>query len=133
MKAVLQRCAAARVEVDGEIVGQIGAGAAIFVAAMDGDAEANAAKLAQKIAALRVFSNDEGKFDLNLQDVGGEALVISNFTLAGETRKGNRPSFSRAARPEVAQGLVDTFATLLAAQNIRVATGRFGADMKVFV
>lgn len=133
MKAVIQRCRAARVEVEGEIVGAIQSGLTVFVAAMDGDEAANAAKLAQKVAALRIFNDADGKFSLSLKDIGGEALVVSNFTLAGETKKGNRPSFSHAARPETAQGLVDVFATLLRAQDIRVATGRFGADMTVFV
>lgn len=133
MKAVIQRCLAARVVVEGEIVGEIESGLTVFLAAMEGDDETRAAKMVQKIAALRIFSNAEGKFDLNVSDAGGAVLVISNFTIAGETKKGNRPSFASAARPDVAQGLMDTFATLLAAQNIRVATGRFGADMKVYV
>jgi D-tyrosyl-tRNA(Tyr) deacylase len=133
MKAVVQRCRAAGVCVESEVVGEIEFGLTVFVAALEGDDESNAARLAQKIAALRIFSNADGKFDLNVRDVGGSVLVISNFTLAGETKKGNRPSFSAAARPERAESLVDTFATLLATQNICVATGRFGAHMKVTV
>lgn len=133
MKAVVQRCRAASVCVEGEIVGQIDFGLTVFVAALEGDDEPNAARLAAKIAGLRIFSNADGKFDLNVRDVGGAVLVVSNFTLAGETKKGNRPSFSAAARPERAEGLVESFATLLAAQNIRVATGRFGAAMTVAV
>jgi D-tyrosyl-tRNA(Tyr) deacylase len=133
MKAVVQRCRAARVEVEGNVVGAIESGLTVFVAAMEGDEHPQIAKLAQKVAALRIFDNAEGKFDLNVQQAGGEILVISNFTLAGEAKKGNRPNFSLAARPDTAQALVDAFATLLRAQGIRVATGRFGADMKVVV
>jgi len=133
MKAVVQRCRAAAVRVEGEVVGQIDFGLTVFVAALEGDNDANAVKLAHKIAGLRIFSNEDGKFDLSVLDVGGSVLVVSNFTLAGETKKGNRPSFANAARPEVAAGLVETFAKLLSAQNVPVATGRFGAAMTVTV
>lgn len=133
MKAVVQRCRAASVRVEDEVVGEIDFGLTVFLAALEGDNDANAKKMASKVAALRIFSNEEGKFDLSVQDVGGAVLVVSNFTLAGETKKGNRPSFASAARPEQATELVDLFATLLAAQNIRIATGRFGAHMKVAV
>ena len=133
MKAVIQRCNAARVEVEGKTVGEIESGLAVFLCAMDGDDENDAKKLAPKIAALRIFDNAEGRFDLNIKDVGGAVLLVSNFTVAGDTRKGNRPNFGAAAKPEQARELLELFATLLRAENIAVASGEFGADMKVFV
>lgn len=133
MKAVIQRCDAARVEVEEKVVGEIQSGLTVFLCAMEGDDEGDAQKLAQKIAALRIFDNAEGRFDLNIKDVGDAILLISNFTLAGESRKGNRPNFGAAAKPEKARELFDLFATLLRTEHIAVATGEFGAAMKVFV
>ena len=133
MKAVVQRCQSARVEVEEKVVGEIEFGIAVFLCAMEGDEESDAKKLAQKIATLRIFDNAEGRFDLNIKNVGGAILLVSNFTIAGETRKGNRPNFGGAAKPERARELLELFATLLRAENIAVSTGEFGADMKVFV
>jgi D-tyrosyl-tRNA(Tyr) deacylase len=133
MKAVIQRCTAARVEVDGEVVGNIGPGLAIFLGVGPEDDEAVAAKLARKVASLRIFDNEEGKFDRSLQDVKGAALVISNFTLYGDARKGTRPNFGGAARPEKAQALYECFVTLLQEQDVEVQTGTFAAAMKVCV
>ncbi len=129
--------AKARVEVEGEIVGQIvgqiEAGFAVFVGVAAGDDEAIAAKLAQKIAGLRVFNDENGKFNLSLREIGGKVLLISNFTLLGDARKGNRPSFMSAAPPGDANRLLQSFATLLRAAGVPVETGIFGADMRVFV
>lgn len=133
MRAVIQRCHAASVEVEGETVGQIERGLAVFLGVAEGDDEAGAAKMAQKIASLRIFDNDEGKFDRSLLDVGGAALVISNFTLYGDARKGNRPNFSGAARPQSAQEIYERFVTLLKCQGVGVQTGRFAAQMNVRV
>ncbi len=133
MRAVIQRCTAARVEVDGEVVGNIGPGLAIFLGVGPEDDEAVAAKLARKVASLRIFDNEEGKFDRSLQDVKGAALVISNFTLYGDARKGTRPNFGGAARPEKAQALYECFVTLLQEQDVDVQTGTFAAAMKVCV
>jgi D-tyrosyl-tRNA(Tyr) deacylase len=133
MKVVLQRCLSARVEVEGEIVGQIERGFVAFVGVTNEDSAANAAKIAQKIAGLRVFDDEGGRFNLALRDVGGRVLLISNFTLCGDARKGNRPSFMAAALPETANALFESLATLLASQGIAVQKGIFGADMRVFV
>lgn len=133
MKAVIQRCNQARVEVDGEVVGQIGQGLAIFLGVAEGDDEACAARLAQKIAGLRIFDNAEGRFDLSVRDVHGKALVISNFTLCGDARKGTRPNFSGAAAPETARALFDRFVTLLGETGVPTQTGRFAAHMTVHV
>lgn len=133
MKAVIQRCNEARVEVDGEIVGQIGQGLAIFLGVAEGDDEACAARMAQKIAGLRIFDNPEGRFDLSVRDVGGSALVISNFTLCGDARKGTRPNFSGAAAPDTARALFDRFVTLLCETGVPTQTGQFAAHMTVHV
>ena len=133
MKTVLQRCLSARVEVEGAIVGQIERGFVAFVGVAQGDSPANAAKTAQKIAGLRIFSDEDDKFNLALKDVGGRVLLVSNFTLCGDARKGNRPSFMTAALPDVAAELVESLATLLRAQGVEVECGIFGADMRVHV
>lgn len=132
MKIVLQRCAASRVEVDGEIVGQISRGLTLFVGIERGDDEAELQKMARKIVALRIF-DDDGRFRFSVRDVGGEILAIPNFTLCAQTHKGTRPDFGAAARPEVAQTLFERFVTLLKTENVRVASGIFGAQMAVFV
>lgn len=133
MKLLIQRCTRAQVLVDNEVIGQINRGLALFVGIAAGDAEEGAKKLALKVASLRIFSNAEGRFDLSIREVSGSVLLISNFTLCGDARKGARPNFSGAARPEEAQVLVESFATLLRAQGLEVASGRFGADMQVLV
>jgi D-tyrosyl-tRNA(Tyr) deacylase len=132
MRALLQRVTRASVRVEAEVVGQIKGGLVILLAIKAGDTEADAEWLAQKVANLRIFEDAEGRFDQSLLDVGGEALVISQFTLYGNARRGRRPSFSDAASPEIAEPLVDRFGALLAQQGIReVEFGRFGAHMLV--
>ncbi len=130
MRAVLQRVSEASVSVDGQVIGQIGAGLLILVCAMQGDTMTEADKLAQKVARLRIFKDAAGKMNLSLSDSGGSALVVSQFTLAADLR-GNRPGFSRAAAPEEGRRLYEAFADRLAAEGIAVARGRFGADMDV--
>lgn len=131
MRALVQRVSEAAVRVDGAVVGEIGAGLLILVCAMDGDAEANADTLAAKVAKLRIFKDDADKMNRSLLDTGGLALVVSQFTLAADTRSGNRPGFSTAARPDEGERLYEYFADQLRAQGVEVAQGRFGADMKV--
>ncbi len=131
MKAVLQRVSSASVEVEGRVVGQIGVGFCVFVGVLGEDTPENARKMAGKIAGMRVFSDANDKCALNLQDVGGSVLLVSNFTLFADTRKGNRPYFGAAARPEPAQELFELLATLLRSFGLEVRTGVFGADMKV--
>jgi D-aminoacyl-tRNA deacylase len=132
VRAVVQRVSRASVRVGGEIVGACGRGFLVLVGARHEDTSATAERLAGKIARLRVFENDEGRFDRSLLDVGGEALVVSQFTLLANTAKGNRPSFTDAAPPEQAEPLLERFAEELRALGVaRVATGRFGARMEV--
>ena len=131
MRLVLQRVSSASVRVDSEVVGEIGAGLLILAGVRDGDDEAEARRLATKTAELRIFADNEGKFNHSLLDVNGEALVVSQFTLLADTRRGRRPSFIDAARPEVAEPLVEVYATALEALGVRVARGRFGAHMEV--
>lgn len=131
MRALIQRVAEARVKVDGETVGEIGPGLLILICAMQGDTEAQADKLAAKIAKLRIFKDAADKMNRSLLDTGGAALVVSQFTLAADTRSGNRPGFSTAAPPEEGERLYEYFAGRMAAQGVHVETGRFGADMKV--
>lgn len=132
MRAVLQRVTQGAVTIGQETVGRIGAGLVILLGVKSGDDEQDAAWLAAKIATLRIFEDDEGKFNRSLLDVEGEALVVSQFTLYGDARRGRRPSFSDAAPPEVAAPLVDRFCDLLRQQGVRqVQTGRFGAMMLV--
>lgn len=131
MKAVIQRCRHAKVTVDNKVVGEIGEGLVIFLGVAQGDDENCARRLAEKIARLRIFTDDAGKFNLSLLDVQGEALVISNFTICGDARKGNRPNFMASAAPELANQLYESFVKLLGQQKITVANGVFGADMTV--
>jgi D-aminoacyl-tRNA deacylase len=131
MRAVVQRVREASVSVDGGVVGECGRGLAILLGVAEGDDETAAQRLAEKIARLRIFENDEGRFDLSLLDVGGEALVVSQFTLIADTSKGNRPSFTDAARPEEAEPLYDAFCAALETEGARVARGVFGARMQV--
>ena len=131
MKAVIQRVSEARVEIAGEVVGRTGPGAMVLVCAMQGDAEANAEALAARIARLRIFRDGEGRMNRSLLDTGGGALVVSQFTLAADTSRGNRPGFSQAAAPGDGERLYDRFVAALRAQGVTVETGRFGADMAV--
>ena len=132
MRVVVQCCSRAEVRIDGERVGQIEKGFVLLVGITDTDSHEQADILAKKIAQLRVFEDAEGKMNLSLNEVGGAVLSISQFTLYGDCRKGNRPSFIRAARPETAAPLYDYFNDMMRTQyNLRVETGRFGADMKV--
>jgi len=132
MRVVVQRCSRAEVRIDGERVGQIEKGFVLLVGITDTDSHEQADILAKKIAQLRVFEDAEGKMNLSLNEVGGAVLSISQFTLYGDCRKGNRPSFIRAARPETAAPLYDYFNNILRMRyNLHVETGRFGADMKV--
>lgn len=132
MRVVVQRCSRAEVRIDGETVGQIGTGFLLLVGVTDGDTQAQADILARKVAQMRVFEDAEGKMNLALKDVDGAILSISQFTLYADCKKGNRPSFIRAARPETAAPLYDYFNAVLRSQyDLHVETGRFGADMKV--
>ncbi len=130
MRAVLQRVDRASVSVEGRIVGEIGKGLMILVCAMQGDTEAQAEKLAAKIAKLRIFKDDQGKMNLAVKDAGNAALIVSQFTLAADLR-GNRPGFSYAAAPDDGNRLYEHFAARIAAEGISVAKGIFGADMDV--
>ena len=132
MRVVVQRCSRAEVRIDGECVGQIGKGFLLLVGITDGDTPAQADILAKKVAQMRVFEDTEGKMNLGLKEVDGAILSISQFTLYADCKKGNRPSFIRAARPETASPLYDYFNERLRTEyGLRVETGRFGADMKV--
>jgi D-tyrosyl-tRNA(Tyr) deacylase len=134
MRALVQRVQAGSVTVAGECLGRIGAGLVVLVGIQAGDTEAEATWLAQKVANLRIFDDDQGRFDRSLLDVGGGALVVSQFTLYGDARRGRRPSFSSAAPPEEAAPLVARFATLLTEQGVApVEQGRFGAHMVVSI
>ncbi|QGX98863.1 D-tyrosyl-tRNA(Tyr) deacylase [Roseovarius faecimaris] len=131
MRALIQRVSEASVTVDGTVIGQIGPGLMILVCAMQGDTEAQADQLAAKISKLRIFKDDAGKMNRSLLDTGGAALVVSQFTLAADTSRGNRPGFSTAAVPDEGNRLYEYFAAQLGALGVSVATGRFGADMQV--
>ena len=127
----MQRVREARVVAGGDELGSVGAGLCVLLGVTEDDTEAQAVRLAGRVSRLRIFENEEGKFDRSLVDVGGEALVVSQFTLIADTAKGNRPSFSHAARPERAEPLYEAFCEALRAEGIRVATGSFGARMVV--
>jgi D-tyrosyl-tRNA(Tyr) deacylase len=127
----VQRVRGARALVDGDVAGAIGAGVCVLLGVAESDGEEEAARLAGKVARLRIFENEEGKFDRSLLDAGGEALVVSQFTLIADTAKGNRPSFSHAARPERAEPLYERFCAALEDAGVRVARGVFGARMQV--
>ena len=131
MKAVVQRVSQASVTVDGAVIGEIGQGVLILVCAMSGDVPAKAEQLALKISKLRIFKDNAGKMNLSLKDIGGSALIVSQFTLAGDTSRGNRPGFSNAAPPDVAEQLYETFKYAMKDLDIPVQSGRFGADMAV--
>ncbi|MCW5876442.1 MAG: D-tyrosyl-tRNA(Tyr) deacylase [Anaerolineales bacterium] len=131
MRALIQRVRSAAVQVNGEELGRIGQGLVVLLGVGQGDGEAEAEYLADKVANLRIFEDAEGKMNLSLLDAGGAALVVSQFTLYADTAKGRRPSFVDAAPPEQAEPLVEHFAELLAARGVQVASGRFGAEMLV--
>jgi D-tyrosyl-tRNA(Tyr) deacylase len=131
VRAVVQRVLRARVVVRGETVGAIGPGLCVLLGIADDDSDDDAKRLAGKIARLRIFENDAGKFDLGLLDVEGEALVVSQFTLIADTAKGNRPSFGHAAPPDQAQALYEAFSAALGTLGVHVETGVFGARMQL--
>jgi D-tyrosyl-tRNA(Tyr) deacylase len=131
LRAVVQRVSKARVTVAGEPVAQIGRGLVVLLGVARGDGQAEAARLAGKVARLRIFEDEAGNFDRSLVDVIGEALVVSQFTLIADTRKGNRPSFTEAAPPEQAEPLYKAFCDALRASGVPVETGEFGARMNV--
>jgi D-tyrosyl-tRNA(Tyr) deacylase len=130
VRAVLQRVLRAQVSVEGKVVGRCGPGLMILVCAMQGDDDALPAKLAAKVAKMRIFRDSQGKMNLSVRDIGGSALVVSQFTLAADLR-GNRPGFSTAAPPETGERLYQAFAAALAAEGVPVETGIFGAEMEV--
>lgn len=131
MRALIQRVTEAAVRVDGAVIGAIGPGLVVLVCAVAGDDDSRPAALAAKIARLRVFRDAAGKMNLSLKETGGAALVVSQFTLAADTSRGNRPGFSGAADPVTGKRLYAAFAAAMAAEGVPVATGRFGADMAV--
>lgn len=131
MRALIQRVCEASVTVDGQVIGEIDAGLLILLCAMEGDTPEQPKKLAAKIAKLRIFKDEAGKMNQSLLQTGGGALVVSQFTLAADTSRGNRPGFSQAARPDEGRELYEKFTSDLKSLDIKVQTGEFGADMKV--
>lgn len=131
MRALIQRVSKASVTVEGDVISRIGRGLVILLGIGHGDGEAQAAFLAEKTANLRIFEDEQGKTNLSVLDVKGEAIVVSQFTLYADTRKGRRPSFIDAALPEVAEPLVDRFVQLLRGHDVPTQTGQFGAHMEV--
>lgn len=131
MKAVVQRVSSARVDVDGERVGEIGGGLLVLLGVAEGDEEEDARWMAEKIVSLRIFEDSEGKMNLSLTDVGGALLAVSQFTLLGDCRKGRRPSFVKAARPELADDLYRHFVSVVESLGVPTATGKFQAHMEV--
>ena len=131
MRALLQRASRAEVRVDGEAVGRIDGGLVIFLGVGPDDDDAVAARLARQVAELRIFADDDGRTNRSLLDVNGAVLLVSQFTLFADTRRGRRPGFTGAAPPELAERLYEAFAGALRTMGVRVATGRFGAEMAV--
>jgi len=131
VRALLQRVHNARVTVDGTVTGEIGEGLLILICAMQGDGQAEVEALATKIAKLRIFKDAEGKMNRSIKDIGGSALIVSQFTLAADTTRGNRPGFSNAAPPSLGDTLYQAFIAAVTAQGIPTASGVFGADMDV--
>ncbi|WP_439606326.1 D-aminoacyl-tRNA deacylase [Hydrogenophaga sp.] len=131
MISLLQRVSEARVEIAGEVVGQIGAGLLVLLCAEPDDTEAVGEKLLAKILKLRIFGDEAGKMNRSLQDIGGGLLVVSQFTLAADTKGGNRPGFTGAAPPALGEALYEAFVKAARSQHPVVQTGRFGADMQV--
>jgi D-aminoacyl-tRNA deacylase len=131
MRAVLQRVQKGSVSVQGETIAKIGPGLVILLGIGPQDGEAQVTQLVEKIATLRIFEDDAGKMNRSVLDIGGEAIVVSQFTLYADTRKGRRPSFTGAAGPDLAQPLVEIFASCLSARGVATQTGKFGAHMLV--
>ena len=131
MRCVVQKVSRASVTVEGEVVGEIGNGFMVLVGAEEGDTEKDAAYCADKIAGLRIFEDSEDKLNLSVKDVDGSVLLVSQFTLLGDTRRGRRPSFIRAARPEAAEPLFELLCREVAARGIPVETGRFRTHLEV--
>ncbi len=131
MKAVVQRVSSGSVRVDGETIGEIGKGLVVLLGVAAGDREADAWWLADKLVGLRIFEDDQGKMNLDLKQVQGAMLIVSQFTLLGDCRKGRRPSFARAAPPQSAEELYESFVAAVGSQGIPVATGKFRAMMEV--
>jgi D-aminoacyl-tRNA deacylase len=131
MRAVIQRVSGATVEVDGKIVGQIGRGLLVYLGVGKTDSDNDAVFMAEKIANLRIFADDAGKMNRSVQDITGEVLLISNFTLQGNCRKGRRPGFDDSAEPTIAEKLYDKTANLIADKGLKAAKGVFGAYMQV--
>lgn len=131
MRALIQRVSRAKVSVSGAVIGEIGPGMLVLVCAMDGDTRATAQSLAAKTAKLRIFADEDGRMNRSLLDTGASALVVSQFTLAADTSRGNRPGFSAAAQPHEGEALYLAYAAALQEAGVDVATGRFGADMAV--
>lgn len=132
MIAVIQRVNCAKVSVDGEAVGECGRGFLVLLGVAEGDTKEDALAIAKKIPSLRIFCNDEGKMNLSLLDIGGEILAISNFTLLANCRRGNRPDFMGAEKPDAANALYEYFVSLLRESVPHVAKGVFGGDMKIY-
>lgn len=133
MKAIVQRVLKADLKVDGKLISEIGKGLVVFLGVGQGDEENDLLKLAAKISKLRIFEDENGKMNLSIKDVSGQILLVSQFTLYGDCRHGNRPSFIMAEKPERANQLYENMKTLLENENIPVKTGVFGADMKINV
>ena len=131
MRSVIQRVSYASVKVDGEIIGKIEKGLLILLGVCDEDTEKDLVYMVDKITGLRIFEDEEEKMNLSVEDIGGELLVVSQFTLFGDCRKGKRPSFSSAGNPDYANEMYEKFIKLLKEKNLKVESGRFGADMKV--
>ena len=131
MIGLIQRVSSASAAVDGEIIGEIGRGVLLLLGVEKGDSSQQCQKLADKVMAYRIFADDDGKMNLSLKDVGGDLLVVSQFTLAADTDKGLRPSFTPAAAPELAASLYEEFIAYCSQTLTSVATGQFGADMQV--
>ncbi len=131
MRAVIQRITSARVVIEGKTIGEVGKGLLVFLGIKTGDDETAVSYLVDKIINLRIFEDEQGKMNLSLKEVGGEILVVSQFTLYADCRKGRRPSFQEAAKPEISEKLYLKFIKTLRDKSLPVATGSFGADMKV--
>lgn len=131
MRALVQRVREASVGVDGKTIAEIGPGLLIFICAMQGDSDQNANEIAAKISKLRIFRDADGRMNHSINDTGGSVLVVSQFTLAADTSRGNRPGFSTAASPDEGERLYEVFAAALHGLDLAVKTGRFGADMAV--
>ena len=131
MRAVVQRVKKTTLRVDGEVISEIPFGLTVFLGVKAGDTEKEAAYIAKKIAGMRIFEDENGKMNLSVKDVGGEVLLVSQFTLYGDATKGNRPSFTLAERPELAQPLYEYAVKELSAYDVPVKKGVFGADMKI--